>query len=264
MDTRTVVVKVPLNPENRQADGSYLSLLENPINFAHNDKLYVSLEELSLEYVPLNFTKAKNRFYFKQSGTIDDWTEVSVGTADSMIENIELVIYMISHVTPAGFKTKIKFEFNERTNRVFLTTIGYDVKLSWNLSSVLGFKRNLIFPGNPAGTKSAFAASFQPSPLYRFEYVYLCCDLVANSNTPSGQMPLLRSLAIPTMDLGHSKRVSVYFGNNCYVPVVSNFVNSIRFQFFDTHFSETLTFPETDENAFIILKFKRMPFDYPI
>ena len=198
MDTRTVVVKLSLSPQNRQTDGSYLCSLENAINFTSSDKLYVSLEELSIEYVPLNFTKAKNILYFRESDTVD-WTGFTVGTADYMVENIGLVLYLINHYTPAGFKTKIKFEFIEKTNRVFLTTTGYDVKLSWNLSSVLGFKRNLIFPGNPTGTKTSFAASFQPCPLYRFEYIFLCCDLVANSNTPYGEMPLLRSLAIPTM-----------------------------------------------------------------
>ncbi len=245
MQTSDVVLKLPLNASNREPDGSYVAQLQNPIK--GSGQLFVALHELSLEFLPKNFTDEKNFLYYRTTGA-EPWNTVAVGTTD-FVDNIQLVLYIIQMRMPHGFRTKIKIEFNLKVNKVFVTLEQADVKFSSNLASVLGFKPGDVLLCNPGGVKTIHRASFIPNAMYRFEYLFLTCNFVSNSETPVGEMPLLRTIPVPMLDLSLNKRITIEFNELVYMPVVSNYFNTLRFKFFDSQFKEVVDFMDNDESA---------------
>ncbi len=205
-------------------------------------------------------TPEKCILYYRQTGTVD-WTAVPIFDKH-FIDCIELVLFMLNSAIPVGLKKKIKFEYTT-TNRVYVWLIDYDIKMSDHLSHILGFKNNVEYLGS-LNTRLTYPGVSQPNPLHSFAYIFICCDLVNSTNTPGGQMQLLRPCPIPTLDLSQSKRVTVEFTTSIYQPIVGNYFNKIRFYFYDSFFKEKVDFAPCDEIAYLNLKFKRLPFVYPI
>ena len=261
MQTSDIVLKLPLNSSNREPDGSYLAQLQNPVNGSSYNKLFVALHELSMEYLPKNFTDRKNILYYRATDT-EEWTALPVGSP-YFVDNIQLILYFIQGRIPTGFKTKLKFEYIVKVNRVFVTLDKADMRFSPNLAGILGFPQGQIYRGGLTA-KTVHSAVFMPNAMYRFEYLFLTCNFVSNSETPVGQMPLLRTLPIPTLDLGSSKRITIEFNERVYVPVISNYFNVLRFKFYDSQFKEIVDFVDNNENAYVMLKFKHIPFIYPV
>ena len=111
-----------------------------------------------------------------------------------------------------------------------------------------------------AQPKVVYRAQNIPNPLYRFEYLFCCVDIVSEVEGPSGKMKLLRSIPIPTLDISSSKRITIDFSDSIYMNVTTNYFNVIRFLFFDSMCSNVVDFADSDQKCYILLKFKTLPF----
>lgn len=123
-------------------------------------------------------------------------------------------------------KDRVEFQYNKISNRFSMTlkSFSYTVKFVGGLEHILGFRQRkfTIAPGG----KADFIAKYPPSMFAGSHTFFIYCSICADMDVANVKVPLLRTVAIKTK-ANFGDVVSVNYKSPIYVPVNTNYINSI-------------------------------------